>query len=149
MDHAEKLDAFVGYLGTRGLKFTKQRRAIAEAFFAGGRHVSLIELLETSKQRHQSVGYATVYRTMKLMAESGLAREQKFQEDQSRYEPAGEHHDHLICRVCGAIFEFEDDTIERRQDIVAGGLGFRVTSHRHEIYVEPTSSPCANQKCLA
>lgn len=128
---------FRQYLTDQGLKFTSQRQAIAEVFFGSTEHLSLTDLLALAKKRHASVGYATVYRTMKLMAECGLASEHKFAEGQeARYEPAveGEHHDHLICVRCGKIIEFEDDAIEHRQHDIARRYGFRVTSHRHEIY---------------
>ena len=136
-DHSEQMDQFRQYLAEQGLKVTTQREAIARVFFSLGKHLSLTELLELARQRHASVGYATVYRTMKLMADSGLANEHKFAEGQeARYEPRveGHHHDHLICVRCTKIIEFEDDEIERRQDDVARRYGFSVTSHRHEIY---------------
>ena len=128
---------FRQYLAQQGLKFTSQRRAIAEVFFEASDHSSLTELLDLAKRRQPSIGYATVYRTMKLMAESGLAAAHKFVEGQEAcYEPAvaGEHHDHLICTGCRKIIEFEDDEIEKRQETIARLYGFDVTSHRHEIY---------------
>lgn len=138
-EHAEQMERFRQYLVDQGLKFTQQRKAIAEAFFRGGKHLSLTELLVLAKKRQAGIGYATVYRTMKLMSESGLASEHKFVEGQeARYEPTveGEHHDHLICTRCGRIIEFEDEAIEQRQALVAAQYGFRVVSHRHEIYGE-------------
>lgn len=133
----DSIAKFEDYLSTRGARLTSQRRAIAEVFFQGDKHLSLLELLERSKEGQPSIGYATVYRTMRLMAEGGLAVEHKFGENQTRYEPKvdGEHHDHLICMDCGKIIEFEDLTIERRQEKVAAELGFRVVSHKHEVYV--------------
>ena len=79
---------------------------------------------------------ATIYRTMKLLSESGLAHARNFGDGQTRYEPAfgREHHDHLICTRCGAIIEFENDRIEQLQDVVAKKHGFRVTSHKMELY---------------
>ena len=94
------------------------------------------------RARQSSIGYATVYRTMKLMAESGLAVEHKFAEGYLRYEPAGEHHDHLICIRCGKIVEYEDDEIERLQDELAARHGFKVVGHRHEIYGDCTQTDC-------
>jgi Fur family ferric uptake transcriptional regulator len=133
----DQMERFRRYLTDKGLKFTTQRRAIAEVFFEGGRHFSLTQLLELSRARHSSVGYATVYRTMKLMTECHLASEHKFSDGQeARYEPAveGQHHDHLICLRCATIIEFEDEAIEAEQVAVAKRFGFMVVSHRHEIY---------------
>ena len=66
---AVDLQIFRDYLAKQGLKYTRQRRAIAEAFLATKTHPSLMEILELSREHHKSVGYATVYRTMKLMTE--------------------------------------------------------------------------------
>jgi Fur family ferric uptake transcriptional regulator len=146
--HTRTVEDFRGWLSTRGLKFTRQREAIVEAFLeAAGEHLSLDELLERAKARQPSVGYATVYRTMKVLAESGLAIEHKFAEGQVRYEAAvdGGHHDHLICTLCGKILEFEDDRVEQFQHEVAAAHQMRVVSHRHEIYAECVRSDCPDR----
>jgi len=144
LQHEEQLDRFRDYLASQGLKFTRQRRAIAEVFFSSQAHLSLTELLDLAKGEQSSIGYATVYRTMKLMAESGLATEHKFAEGNVRYEPAidGEHHDHLICVRCGKIVEYEDHVIERLQEELAAKHGFKVVGHRHEIYGECVVDDC-------
>lgn len=141
---AEHLDTFKAYLTEQGLRYTRQREAIAEVFFDSDAHLSLPELLELAKARHSSVGYATVYRTMKLLAECGLAAEHKFAEGNVRYEPThdGEHHDHMICVTCGRIVEYEDERIEQLQEELAAAHGFKVVSHRHEIYAECTTPNC-------
>lgn len=120
----------------RGLKHTRQRDSLLEAFFDAGSHVSVDELMRIVEERMGGVGTATVYRSLKLFVEAGVAHERHFQDGQTRYEPvlSAEHHDHLICTDCGRIFEFEDPVIEARQAAVAGQWGIRVTSHRHEIY---------------
>ena len=144
MEAGEQLERFRDYLATQGLRLTKQRQAIAEVFFGSDAHLSLPELLDLARSRHASVGYATVYRTMKILAESGLATEHKFAEGNVRYEPSieGEHHDHMICVTCGRIVEYEDERIERLQDELARQHGFRVVSHRHEIYAECVRPNC-------
>lgn len=148
MTRAEQIDQFRSYLTTQGLKYTRQRQAIAEVFFDSDAHLSLLDLLERAKVLQPSVGYATVYRTMKLLAESGLATEHKFAEGNVRYEPAieGEHHDHLICVNCGRIVEVEDQEIERLQQEMAGRLGFKVVAHRHEIYAECQVQDCPERQ---
>lgn len=124
------------HMRQKGLKNTRQREQILEVFFQGGGHKSLDELLARVQERMPGVGYATVYRSMKLFVEAGVAQERHFQEAQTRFEPveSGQHHDHLICTVCRTIFEFEDPVIEDRQNEVALSHGLHLTSHRHEIY---------------
>ena len=82
------------------------------------------------------IGYATVYRTLKLLKECGLAYERHFGDGVSRYEVAwdDEHHDHLICIDCGKIVEFEDEGIEKLQHDVAAKHGFTLVRHRLELY---------------
>jgi Fur family ferric uptake transcriptional regulator len=131
----QDMDAFRGFLSKQGLKFTRQRRVIAQVVFGSEEHLTLNDILARAREEQASVGYATVYRTMKLMSESGLATEHHFDDGQARYERAGaDHHDHIICTRCGRIVEFEDEEIERIQDLIATKLGFDVVSHRHEVY---------------
>jgi Fur family transcriptional regulator, ferric uptake regulator len=123
------------YLDARHLNTTTQREAIVDQFFRATDHISIDELLARVRKRHHRVGYATVYRTLKLLVDSGLAVERQFGDGQARYEVVGEHHDHLICAKCGLILEFEDDEIERLQERIAQRLGdFAVVRHRHELY---------------
>ena len=82
------------------------------------------------------VGYATVYRTLKLLAECGVANERRFGDGLTRYELADDttHHDHLICVQCGEITEFEEPRIEELQEKIARKHGFRLRTHKHELY---------------
>jgi Fur family ferric uptake transcriptional regulator len=124
------------YIAERGLKHSRQRDVIVSAFFAAPGHVSAEELVHRARAGDQKVSVATVYRTLKLLAESGLAVALDFGDGQSRWESALDrsHHDHLVCRRCGAIVEFANDEIERLQAMVARRHGFVVESHRLELY---------------
>lgn len=133
----QQLEGLQEYLQRQGLKLTRQRRAIAEVVFRSDGHLTLTEIHERARERQKSLGFATVYRTMKLMSEAGFATQHRFDDGQSRFERADDdHHDHIICSRCGRIIEFEAPDIERRQEKIARELGFRVVSHRHEIYGE-------------
>ena len=134
LDDAQR--TLAAHLRANGGKHTRQRDEILRTFFEAGGHVSIDELLARVQTRMPGVGYATVYRTLKLFEEAGVAHARNFQDGQARYEPVvpDAHHDHLICLDCGAIFEFEDPEIERRQAEIAERLGLSVTLHRHEIY---------------
>jgi Fur family ferric uptake transcriptional regulator len=124
------------YMSERGLKSTRQRGLIVDAFFGMHGHFSVEEVWARVRQDDPRVSVATVYRTMKLLSECGLAHARNFGDGQTRYEAAvgREHHDHLICTRCGTIIEFENDQIERMQDAVARRHGFKVTSHKMELY---------------
>jgi Fur family transcriptional regulator, ferric uptake regulator len=124
------------WIEERGLKHSRQRDLIVETFFAIGGHVPVDGLVERVRVRDPHVSVATVYRTMKLLAESGLAVARRFDDGQTRYEAAGhgDHHDHLICTSCGRIVEFENERIEELQLRVARSHGFEVESHKLELY---------------
>jgi Fur family ferric uptake transcriptional regulator len=136
-DNLKQLRATLGeYMLKKGLRSTGQRRLILETFFESPNHVSIEELLAKVRERDSRVGYATVYRTLKLLSECGIAYERRFGDGLTRYELAGEHshHDHLICVECGAISEFEEDKIEELQEKVAARYGYELRSHKHELY---------------
>jgi Fur family ferric uptake transcriptional regulator len=123
------------YLQDNKLNTTQQRELIVDMFLRSKNHISVDELLARVRKRNRKVGYATVYRTLKLLVESGLAIQRQFGDGQARYEVEGEHHDHLICTKCGLILEFEDPEIEALQEKIAERLGgFQVMRHRHELY---------------
>jgi len=124
------------YMTRHGLRSTEQRRVVTELFFASEGHLSIEELLDEVRVKEPRIGYATVYRTLKLLKECGLAFERHFGDGVSRYEVAwsDEHHDHLICVECEKIIEFEDDDIEALQHQVAAKHGFALVRHKLELY---------------
>ena len=147
-DARELKEKWKAWLLEKRLNTTTQREAIVDQFFRTQDHVSIDELLAKVRKRHQKVGYATVYRTLKLLVESGLAVERQFGDGQARFEVAGEHHDHLICAKCGLILEFEDDEIARLQEKIAQRLGgFAVIRHRHELYALCPKARGVDERC--
>jgi Fur family ferric uptake transcriptional regulator len=135
-DVAQLRDRLNDYMTHHGLRSTEQRRVVTEEFFASDGHLSIEELLDQVRVKEPRIGYATVYRTLKLLKECGLAYERHFGDGVSRYEVAwdDEHHDHLICIECDKIVEFEDDAIEDLQHQVAAKHGFTLVRHRLELY---------------
>jgi Fur family ferric uptake transcriptional regulator len=128
---------FDEYARRNGLKATQQRDAIVDQFLKSSGHMSIDDLLSRVRKRNPRVGYATVYRTMKLLTDCGLAAARQFGDGQTRFEVMGDHahHDHLICVQCGLILEFENDTIEQLQDEMASRLGgFKLVRHKLELY---------------
>jgi Fur family ferric uptake transcriptional regulator len=124
------------HLRRAGLKRSRQRDRVVDAFLASAGHVSVEELLELARRRDPAIGHTTVYRTMKLLAECGVASPRRFGDGQTRYERErpGAHHDHLVCEACGSIEEFEDDGIEELQRAVARRHGFVLDGHTLELH---------------
>ncbi|MCR9095941.1 MAG: transcriptional repressor [bacterium] len=134
MAHEVELEALATYLEKNHLKQTKQRELILHTFLDANRHVTSEDLYQAVRKEHSNIGYTTVYRTMKLLVEAGLATERHFDDGITRYEIEHEHHDHLVCVKCGKIQEFECEEIEERQREVATEHGFEILRHRHELY---------------
>ena len=133
------------YMAQHGMKNSRQRETIAEVFFEAARHMSVDDILEAARQVDSRVSQATVYRTMKLLTECGLAEARHFNDGQALYEVGdilGHHHDHLICIDCGKIVEFVDERIEELQTEIATKYGFELTQHRMELY-----GRCGDPQC--
>ena len=124
------------YLRGRGLRITRQREVILEAFLRECGHVSVEELYDRIRRDTPTIGHATVYRCMNLFVDAAIAKARRFHDGYVRYEPGVNvgHHDHLVCVKCGDIQEFEDPTIEQLQGEIAGRRGFLVQYHRLELY---------------
>jgi Fur family ferric uptake transcriptional regulator len=131
---AEHRDTLTSYVAKKALKWTRQRETILEVFLDAHAHLTCEEIHARVARKDPSIGLATVYRTLRLFVEAAIASERKFQDGLTRYEVQQPHHDHLICVRCGGIVEFESDAIERLQDDIARQRGFRLLSHRHELY---------------
>lgn len=129
MDEAVKV--FQTYIANRGLKCTPQRFTIVEVFIKSQGHPTTEEIYDRVRAIDSSVGQTTVYRTMKLLCDSGLAREVQFGDGLHRYERrlGSEHHDHLICESCGTTIEVVDAQIEALQEDLAKKHNFYPTTH--------------------
>ena len=128
----ERIDAEIAAIGG---KRSKSRTQVMEAFFRAGTHVTVEELTRAVRRVNRSVGYATVYRTVKLLSRLDYVNELDFGDGQKRFESnLVAHHDHLVCKECGVVFEFKEPMIETLQEQVAKKHGFRPTMHRLDIY---------------
>ena len=124
------------YVAKHGLKVSKIREEVVEAFLELEGHIDLEQLHAQVKRHNPGISLATVYRVVKLMEQAGLAQARHFTPGAASYERVvgRGHHDHLICERCGVIVEFADPEIERIQEELALAYGFVVVNHRHELY---------------
>jgi Fur family ferric uptake transcriptional regulator len=129
-------EVFSLYLKEKDLKLTAQRELILETFLNHQGHISAEELFQKAREKQTHVGFATVYRTLKHMTQCGLARELDFGDGRIKYEPEynHQHHDHMICTKCGTYIEFLNPQIEELQEQVSRKHGFKITSHRMQLY---------------
>ena len=128
---SEEQEVFLKHLQMKGLKRTSQRDLILEVFLKTEAHLSNEDLYDLVKKEDPTVGQTTVYRTLKLLTEAGLAREVRFGDGRAHYEHnyKHQHHDHMICSACGQIIEFFSAELEAIQDEMAAKHDFEVTQH--------------------
>jgi Fur family ferric uptake transcriptional regulator len=127
---------FAAYLKAHRIKHSAPRELVVGIFLDCERHVTATELAKLVQEKHPRVGITTVYRTLKLICDSGLAREVDFGEGIVRYEHdyGHHHHDHLICVKCGSFIEIHSEAIESAQELIAKQHNFSLTSHRLVLY---------------
>lgn len=124
-------EIFLDHIQKSGLRSTGQRDLILDIFLKTEEHLTSEDLYWLVQKEDPSVGHTTVYRTLKLLTDAGLAREVRFGDNKTYYEHHynHEHHDHMICTECGKVIEFFSQDIESLQDEMADKFGFRPTHH--------------------
>jgi Fur family ferric uptake transcriptional regulator len=124
------------FIAGKGLRHSKPREQILSVFLSIEQHVTLDELWAAVRTKHPGIGYATVYRTLKLLSECGLCSEINFEDGTTRYEHSygHSHHDHLICTSCGRFIEVVDSEIEKLQERLVKRYGFQLQYHRMNLY---------------
>jgi Fur family ferric uptake transcriptional regulator len=127
---------FGRYLKNEGLLNSQPRNQILEIFLKTEEHPTINDLYDRVRKKNPEIGLATVYRTMKLICDAGLARQTDFGDGRKRFEHKyqHQHHDHLICLQCGRIIEVVSPKIEKLQDTLAKKHRFTPVRHRMQIF---------------
>lgn len=130
------LSDFNACASEKGLKYSRKREVVVDYFLAAKRHFTVEQLYNEIKKINPGISYTTIYRTLKLLVECGIASMHHFGEEETRFEPRSQkqHHDHLICKKCGRIIEFTHEGIERFQKEVAKKYSFTPQNHTLQIY---------------
>ena len=131
----DEFDIFKDFLKQHDLRWTPQRKLILKVFLQQNGHVPTDDLHQKIHDEDATIGIATLYRTMKLLMDAGLAEMHTFN-GKTTYERLYQvkHHDHLICKACGKTVEFEHPLIEKYQEEICARHGFALKSHRMELF---------------
>ncbi len=127
---------FHQHLKQVGLKHTGQRDTILRSFLHSREHLSTEELHRLVKKKDSSIGFTTVYRTLKLLAECGLASEVAFLDGITRYEYQFNRrsHHHMVCTECGGSVEFFSPEVSRLERKIGRKHRYLTTRHTFQIY---------------
>ncbi|MGI9035066.1 MAG: Fur family transcriptional regulator [Pyrinomonadaceae bacterium] len=130
-DFQKEKQVLLEHIQKKGLRKTMQRDLILEIFLRTEDHLSSEDLYWLVQKQDADIGQTTVYRTLKLLTEAGLAREVRLGDGRTYYEHNYnlEHHDHMICTECGKVIEFFSAELEAMQDEMAAQHGFKPTHH--------------------
>ncbi|MBT2377516.1 transcriptional repressor [Streptomyces sp. ISL-111] len=125
---------------------TRQRAAVAAALDEVDEFRSAQELHDVLKHRGDSVGLTTVYRTLQSLADAGEVDVLRTTEGEAVYRrcSTGDHHHHLVCRLCGKAVEVEGPAVEQWAETIAAQHGYVNVAHTVEIF--GTCAECAAGK---
>ena len=131
-----EIQVFKAFLKTMDMKFSQPRERILKLFLEEKDHTDIDKLAQKVKESDPFISRSTVYRTMNLLVDCGLAHAVNFNGERKFYESATRksHHDHFFCTQCKYVGEFENSKIEELQNNVAKGHKFKITSHRLILY---------------
>lgn len=137
-------------LKLKGYKYTKQREIILNVILENQEcHLSPEDVYQKLREKHPEIGLATVYRNLQLLESLGLLYKIDFNDGCQRYElklneESEHHHHHLICRICGKVEEFKNDSLEDLEKAIEREKGFQIEDHIVKFF--GLCSSCAKNK---
>ncbi len=140
------MQKFNQYVTEKNLRHSDQRQKVVEVFLSTERHISIQELSDLVRKKHEGIGYATVARAVRLMSDSGLCRQVDFGDGVQRFEHkfGHEHHDHLVCLNCGRFVEVFSPKLEKLQDQFVKKHGY--IQEYHKLHIFGICPKCAKKK---
>jgi Fe2+ or Zn2+ uptake regulation protein len=129
----------------QGHLLTNQRRLLLELLRGSEGHIDAKELLRRASARDESISQATVYRTLNLFKELGLIDEMRLDNIRCYYEVRqSPEHQHLVCRGCGKVIEFQNPHFKQLIEAIRREHGFQVT--KAALYLEGYCPECEGKE---
>jgi Fur family transcriptional regulator, ferric uptake regulator len=119
------------------------RTAVIEQLGAQHCCMSAQSIFDSLRAQGSTVGLASVYRALELLSATKLVHRIDI-DSVAHYEPAdpgGEHHHHVVCDRCGDVSAFEDPSLERAIDRLAGKIKHEVSGH--DVVLHGTCPACS------
>ena len=129
----------------QGHPLTVQRRLLLELLRDADKHIDAKELYRRASARDESISPATVYRSLNLFKELGLVDEVRLGKIRCYYEvKQSSEHQHLVCRGCGKVMEFQNPHFQKLIEAVRREHSFKVT--KAELYLEGYCPECEEKE---
>jgi Fur family ferric uptake transcriptional regulator len=117
-------------LNDRGLRLTRQRRAVVDAVAGASSSVSPLQVFDAARAACPELGLTTVYRTLEVLSEIGALRRVHGPDHCEAFVPAGAAHGHtVVCSRCGSVVEFTDCDMHAVVAAASEQTGYRITEH--------------------
>jgi len=125
----------------QGHPLTSQRRLLMELLLDTKGHIDAKELYRRASAVDESIGLATVYRSLNLFKEVGLVDEMRLGNFRCYYEiKQSPEHQHLVCLGCGKVIEFQNPHFKQLIEAIRQEQGFKIT--KAELYLEGYCPEC-------
>jgi len=127
--------SFVDALTDAGIRLTGPRRAVAELIARRDGHFTAADLAADARARRLRVGRATIFRSLELLSGLGVVERLDLPTGEHAYvgcEPS--HHHHVVCARCGRASDFDDADLTAVVEAVGARTGYRIDSHRLELF---------------
>ena len=126
---------FLTAMEQAGCRMTEPRRVVADLVARQEGHFTAAEIVSQARRHQPGLGRATVFRALDLFASLGLVERVDLPDGEHAYvtcEPA--HHHHAICTSCGRSVDLTDIGLTPVLRETGNRLGFRITTHRLELF---------------
>jgi Fur family ferric uptake transcriptional regulator len=133
-----------GRLREEGFRLTLPRQAILNILNRTSNHLTAEEIFFIIHRSYPGIGLATVYRTLEILANTGLVSKFDFGDGRSRYELVGKanrlHHHHLVCTKCYRIIDYMDFTdeeislVDKMKNALSKKHRFEINEHQLNFY---------------
>ncbi len=122
------------HLRVAGKRITPQRRLILTILAEADGHLDAHDIYEQAWRRDARLNLSTVYRTLRLLKESGVVRELHLDDEHHHYElDSSDEHSHLVCLECGRVIEVDSSAFAEAAMTTGETHGFQVASARVEL----------------
>ncbi|MGC8793924.1 MAG: Fur family transcriptional regulator [Bryobacteraceae bacterium] len=124
-------------LRQRGLRMTRQRRILLDLLEQSGSHLDADHLYRLARERDPKLNRVTVYRTLKVLKDSGLVDELDLMhwEGEAHYYETRmkQEHGHVVCLRCGKVQEYYGEPLRRMRREIEIHFGFQILMMRTEV----------------
>ena len=146
IDKAKKI--FENYLLRQGSRKTPERFSVIDELYLlpQDEHIDVEGLFLLMRKKGYTISRATIYNTLDLLVECGLAVKHQFKDKVALYEQAltYKHHDHHVCNQCRKIREFSDERLNAIKKTMGDEFRSAISSHSLVLYGDCQIKDCDN-----